>query len=367
MRRLFLSLTLAGLALAAMTGGAAAASPSPQGAVFTLSNSPAGNRVLVWERAPNGALLAVGAVSTGGTGTGAGLGSQGALALSGNHRWLYAVNPGSDEVSVFRVYGTHLQLMEVAPSGGDMPISITAHGELVYVLNAGGDGNIQGFQRSATGILQDIDGSNLPLSQPAPGPAQIEFAPNGRHLVVTEKATNRIDYYRVHADGSASGPHWRASAGQTPFGFEFSRNGTLVVSEAAGGAVDGSSASSYHFRPNGNLRLLDGPVATTETAACWTAITRDGRFAYVTNNGSASISGYSIGTNGDLTLLNSDGVTATTGAGPIDITFDFSSRHMYVLNAGSDTVTIFDVAADGSLTADGWVPTPDGAAGLVAI
>jgi DNA-binding beta-propeller fold protein YncE len=209
-------LTLAGLALAAMTGGAAAASPSPQGAVFTLSNSPAGNRVLVWERAPNGALLAVGAVSTGGTGTGAGLGSQGALALSGNHRWLYAVNPGSDEVSVFRVYGTHLQLMEVAPSGGDMPISITAHGELVYVLNAGGDGNIQGFQRSATGILQDIDGSNLPLSQPAPGPAQIEFAPNGRHLVVTEKATNRIDYYRVHADGSASGPHWRASAGRPP-------------------------------------------------------------------------------------------------------------------------------------------------------
>ena len=365
MRRVSLSLLLAGMALAAIAPGGVAAHSAP-GAVFTLSNSPAGNRVLVWERAADGGLLAVGAVSTGGTGTGAGLGSQGALALSRNHHWLYAVNPGSDEISVFRVYGTQLQLMEVAPSGGDMPISVTAHGSVVYVLNAGGDGNIQGFERSSTGILAQIAGSDQPLSQAAPGPAQIEFTPNGRELVVTEKGTNRITSYRVHADGSASAPSWRASAGQTPFGFEFTRGGTLVVSEAAGGATDASSASSYHFRPNGQLKLLDGPVATTETAACWTAITRDGRFAYVTNNGSASISGYSIAANGDLTLLDADGVTATTGAGPIDITFDLSSRHMYVLNAGADTVTIFDVMADGSLAAMGSVATPDGAAGLAA-
>lgn len=365
MKRIFLSLALAGLALAAVSpGGVGAASAS--GAVFTLSNNPAGNRVLVFERAANGSLHAVGAVSTGGTGTGAGLGSQGSLALSSNHRWLYAVNPGSDEISVFRVYGTHLRLMEVAPSGGDMPISVTAHGASVYVLNAGGDGNIQGFHRSSTGILTHIAGSHEPLSQPAPGPAQIEFAPNGRHLVVTEKGTNRITTYRVHTDGSASGPSWRASAGATPFGFEFTRRGTLVVSEAAGGATDASSASSYHFRWNGHLKLLDGPVATTETAACWVAITRDGRFAYTTNTGSASVTGYSIARNGDLTLLDADGVTGSTGAGPIDITFDRASRHMYVLNAGSDTVSIFDVMADGSLSATGSVSSPDGAAGLVS-
>ena len=114
MKRLSLALASAGLALLAFNpAGIAAAQPG--GAVFTLSNSAGGNRVLAFERNAAGALLAVGAESTGGTGTGGGLGSQGALSLSPNHRWLYAVNPGSDEVSVFRVYGTQLQLMEVAP------------------------------------------------------------------------------------------------------------------------------------------------------------------------------------------------------------------------------------------------------------
>jgi len=97
MRRRHFLVVVAGLALALISPGIAAAG-SGQGAVFTLTNSPAGNRVLVWERATNGSLLATGAVPTGGTGTGAGLGSQGALTLSNNHRWLYAVNPGSDEI-----------------------------------------------------------------------------------------------------------------------------------------------------------------------------------------------------------------------------------------------------------------------------
>jgi 6-phosphogluconolactonase len=337
--------------------------------VFTLSNDPAGNEVLVWKRAANGDLVAAGAVATGGTGTGAGLGSQGALTLSRNHRWLYAVNPGSDEISVFRVHATKLTLVEVAPSGGDMPISVTARGRLVYVLNAGGDGNIQGFRRSNSGILQPIAGSNEPLSQAAPDPAQIGFSPDRIHLVVTEKATNRITFYKVGPHGSAGPPDWRASSSPTPFGFEFTRSGTLVVSEAVGGAPDASVTSSYRFRPKGNLRIVDGSVATTETAACWVAITGDGRYAYVTNTGSGSVSGYAISGSGELKLLDSDGVTASTGAGsaPIDAAFDRASKHLYVLNSGTDAIAIFRANADGSLDDRGEVSSlPDGAAGLAA-
>jgi len=359
---------LAGLVLALLSPGVAAAG-SDSGAVFTLSNDPGGNRVLVWERASNGALVAVGAVPTGGTGTGTGLGSQGALTLSGNHRWLYAVNPGSDEVSVFRVHGTHLTLVEVASSGGDMPISVTARGRLVYVLNAGGDGNIQGFRRAHSGILDPIPGSNEPLSQAAPAPAQIGFSPDRERLVVTEKGTNRITFYEVGPDGAASSPHWRSSSGETPFGFEFTRDGTLVVSEAFGGAPDASVTSSYRFRPNGNLRIVDGSVATTETAACWVAITGDGRYAYVTNTGSGSVSGYRISGNGELTLLDTDGVTASTGAGssPLDAAFDRSSEHLYVLLAGTDEIAILGAMADGSLDHLGAVTSlPNGAVGLAA-
>lgn len=367
MRPRSIILLIAGLALTLLSPAVAAAG-SDTGAVFTLSNDPAGNRVFAWERAAGGALTSAGATPTGGTGTGAGLGSQGALTLSRHHRWLYAVNPGSDEISVFRVHGTHLTLVEVAWSGGDMPISVTARGRNVYVLNAGGDGNIQGFRRSPSGILHPIGGSNQTLSQAAPGPAQISFSPNGENLVVTEKGTNRITFYDVAANGAAGPPEWRSSAGETPFGFEFTRDGTLVVSEAFGGAPDASATSSYRFRPNGNLRVVDGPVFTTETASCWVAITNNGHYAYVTNTGSGSVSGYAISASGELTLLDGDGMTASTGAGssPIDAAFDRSSDHLYVLLAGSDDIAILDRMADGSLHDMGSVMTPDGAAGLAA-
>src|SRR5262249_16257162 len=64
------------------------------GAVYTESNAVDGNVVLVYERSLDGRLRAAGAVKTGGTGTGSGLGSQGAVALSDNERWLLAVNAG---------------------------------------------------------------------------------------------------------------------------------------------------------------------------------------------------------------------------------------------------------------------------------
>jgi 6-phosphogluconolactonase len=362
---------LVGLLLLALLPATAAAAPpendGPRGAVFTLSNAPAQNRVLVFARGRDGSLTPAGSVSTGGTGTGVGLGSQGALALSGDHHWLYAVNPGSNEISVFRVRGTHLTLVEVAPSGGQMPISVTARGSLVYALNAGGDGNIQGFWRNHAGTLSPIAGSNEPLSQAAAGPAQIGFSPNGQQLVVTEKATNRITFYDVD-HGVAGPPAWRDSAGATPYGFAFARNGTLVVSEAFGGATDASAASSYRFG-HGQLNLLDGSVATTETAACWTAVTRNGRFAYVTNTGSGSVSGYSISSHGQLQLLDADGVTGSTGTGstPIDVALDANSRHMYVLLAGSHALAAFGVGRDGALVDLGQLAgLPAGAAGLAA-
>jgi 6-phosphogluconolactonase len=358
---------LAAMALLVMAPGAASAG-DPGGAVFTMSNDPGGNRVLIWERSADGSLHGAGSAATAGTGMG-GLGNQGAVTLTRNHRWLYVVNPGSDEISVFRVHGTHLKLMEVAPSGGDMPISVTASGRVVYVLNAGGDGNIAGHWRGPGGILTPIAGSVEPLSQAGgTDPAQIGFAPGGEHLVVTEKATNRITFYAVDASGAAGAPDWRGSSTDTPFGFAFTRHGIAVVSEAAGGAPDASATSSYRFRANGTLKIVDGSVATTETAACWVALARNDRFAYVTNTGSGTISGYSVSAGGDLSLLDGNGVTASTGTGsaPIDAAVD-GSNHMYVLLAGTDAIAILHVKADGSLVDMGQVSgLPDGANGLAA-
>ncbi|OGU00732.1 MAG: hypothetical protein A2W29_12855, partial [Gemmatimonadetes bacterium RBG_16_66_8] len=312
------------------------------GAVYVLSNGAADNEVLMFARGADGSLgAAPTAYSTGGTGTGAGLGSQGALTLSSDGRWLLAVNAGSDELSVFRVGPHGPALTDRVASGGDMPISVTAHGSRVYVLNAGGSGNISGFTLSPQGSLSAIAGSIRPLSGAGVGPAQVQFSPDGSVLVVTEKATNMILTYAVNGAGQAAAPVAHASEGMTPFGFTFAGRNTLVVSEAFGGAADASATSSY-ILSGGTLTPVSSSVGTTETAACWAVATRNGLYAYVTNTGSGSVTGYALERDGSLTLLDGDGVTGVTGPGssPVDAAFSVND-YLYVLNAAAHSISGF--------------------------
>lgn len=339
------------------------------GAVYTMSNSSSGNAILMFHRAANGTLTAAGSFPTGGVGSGGGLGNQGALILSQNNRWLYAVNAGSNDISVFAVRTQGLELTDKVPSGGIQPISLTVDHDLLYVLNAGDDGNISGFTVQRKGRLAPLPGSTRPLSGPNTAPAQIAFDPEGEVLVVTEKATNFISTYVVAEDGLTNGPLVNTSVNATPFGFAFDRRGRLLVSEAVGGAADAGTVSSYNVTANGLLEVISPAVPTTETAVCWVAVTKNGRFAYVTNTGSGSLSAYRIARDGSITLRDADGRTGDTGTGsaPLDIAFSNNNRYIYTLNNGTHSLGAFRVQANGGLVAiPGANGLPIGANGLAA-
>jgi len=340
---------------------------SDVGAVFTLSNSAAGNAVIAFSRSADGSLTPAGSFATLGNGTGAGLGSQGALALSNDGQFLFAVNAASNSVTSFAVDGTNLTRINTVASGGTLPISLTTHGDLLYVLNAGGTENITGFSIASSGALSVLPGSTRPLSATGVGPAQVGFDPSGRWLVVTEKNTNLIDVYSVGNGGYASGPVVNPSAGQTPFGFAFNQHGVLIVSEAFGGAVDASAVSSYTLGDAGTLDVVTASAPTTETAACWVAVTNNGKFAYAANTGSASVTGFDV-SKASLAILNADGKTGTTGTAPIDAAVSRNSQFLYTLTAGSHSISAFGVRQnDGSLSAVGGAAgLPVGAVGLAA-
>lgn len=335
------------------------------GQVYTATNSAAGNAILAYDRGADGSLTPAGTFATNGVGTGAGLGNQNGVVISSTGRELLVVNAASNDITSFRIRPNgSLERIGTWPSGGMQPISIAEWGGVVYVLNAGGPGGIAGF-RLRNGQLSPIAGSARPLSGAGVGPAQIQFARNGNVLVVTEKATNRISTYSVGALGVASGPTVTASHGQTPFGFAVV-NGLLVVSEAFGGASDASALSTYEVSRTGDVHLISGSVGTTETAACWVAVTGDGRYAYTTNAGSNSISGYAIN-NGRITLLDPNGVTAATDGGPIDLAMSRNSKFMYALTSNGHSINAFAVAPTGALTALGGVTgLPVGTNGLAA-
>lgn len=333
--------------------------------VVTESNSDAGNEVVIYSRGHDGQLSLMGSYSTGGTGTGSGLGSQGAVALSGGY--IYAVNGGSDDISVMSMNGT---IIDQKASGGDQPISLTIHHNLLYVLNAGSDGNITGFRiNRGNGSLTQIQGSTLPLSGSGVGPAQIEFSPNGRMLVVTEKATNMIDTYVLNPNGTASGPNVQPSSGNTPFGFEFDNKGHLIVSDAYGGNANAGAMSSYDVS-RGGINLISGPVGNQQTAPCWVVVTNDGRFTYTTNTGTSNISGYHVNHGGSITLFDDGGNTGSTGEGssPIDMALNNNSEYLYALSGGTNTISVFRIdRKTGGLTSVQTVTgLPEHAAGLAA-
>jgi 6-phosphogluconolactonase len=342
------------------------------GNVYVMTNQTASNSIMAFNRAANGALHSVGTFPTGGLGFGSGndpLGSQGSLLLSDDGHFLVAVNAGSNDISVMQAGSMGLKLVGTFPSGGTEPTSLALYKDLLYVLNAGGTPNITGFELNPNGTLTMLPGSSRPLAGgTAAGPAQVGFTPDGSFLVVTEKSTNLIDTYQVLPSGLTNGPVSNTSNGATPFGFAFGRSSTLVVSEAAGGSGGTSAASSYQIStPSGSLTTVSPSVGDTQLAACWAVATSDGRFVYLVNSASGTLSSYRVGPGGQLTLLNATAGTTGSGTTPIDTAITSNSAFLYVLDDATGAVSAFQIGPDGSLTAlSGATGLPSGSQGIAA-
>jgi len=346
---------------------ARAADDHRRGAVFVMTNAATDNQIAAYSREEDGTLQPEGMYSAGGNGSGGTvdpLHSQGSLRLSADHRLLFAVNAGSGTVSSLAVWGSSLTLLDTQASGGSSPTAIAQSGDLLYVLNAGGNGNVSGFHVGRDGRLWPIKDSTRGLSDPASAPTSLAFSPDRQFLVVTETATNKIDVFRVHEDGTLSAITVNASSGAVPFAAAFAPNGALIVAEAS------DSISSYGVLPNRNLSVISASLPTLGAATCWDVITANGRFVYTSNAGTSSISGFEIGNNGALTAIGETVVgTNPAGSTNLDIAASANGRFVYTLNSGAGSIGIFSVDHDGSLDGLGSVdglPVAMGMHGIAA-
>jgi Lactonase, 7-bladed beta-propeller len=368
---------LVALAMMATFVGAQAAraadSAGGEHAVFVQTNQADANQIVVYDRATDGTLAQAGTYATGGRGgtqvaaPSDHLASQGSLVYDSGHQLLFAVNAGSDSLSVFRVDGDVLTLQQVVSSGGGFPSSIAVHDNLLYVLNAGGTGILQGFRIDGHEV-HPIQGSTraLGLGNTDPpffltSPGQVGFTPDGRQLLVTTKgSTSAIDVFAVAPNGRLSAtPVSNGSATPAPFAFTFDPASQRLVSGEAGS----SAVSTYVLGTDGTLSdphsLTDGQVAL-----CW--ITRVRGYYYVSNTGSNTVSGYTIGSNGQPSLLTPSGIVAGTEDGPIDST-SAGDQFLYVETGISGTLDELRVNGDGSLTRIGTVTgLPPGLEGIAS-
>ena len=257
-------------------------------------------------------------------------------------------------------------LADRVSSGGRTPTSVAVRDDLVYVLN-NGTPNIAGF-RIDDGRLAELEGSSRALSADDVDPAQIAFSRDGRTLVVTERGTDSISTYAIDERGRASGPTTIRSSGRTPYGFDFTAEGAVIVTEAFGGAVGAAAASSYSLTGPGRLAPVSRSVADTRSEVCWASVTNDGRFAYVTNFGDGTISSYAIGKGGALELREAvAGATRLGEKGIRDEAITRDGRFLYAIDADAQKVFGWTIGDAGELAPIGaFEGVPETVAGLVA-
>jgi 6-phosphogluconolactonase len=329
----------------------AASAMASSGVLYTQTNDPSGNAVQRFDRAADGSLTPAGTFATGGVGLATLGGRQGAVELSGDGRYLYAVNAGSDSLSVFRVGHRRTRLIDTASSRGTAPASVAEHHGRVYVLNSG---SVTAYWRLPGGSLWPV--ATRALAPGANGAAQVSVTPDGRSLVVSERLSNRLETLPLDRFGRPGAPVVTASSGAVPFGFGITQQGTIVVSEAGA-----SSVSSYRFAGGGSLRTVTASLLVGQGAACWVAVSPNGRFAY-TGNAAGGVSGFAIGRDGSLTALG----PPTLVASPRDLDFDETGRFLHVVGAAGQ-VTAYRVGNDGSLTLAGTAPAAAGITGAAAL
>jgi 6-phosphogluconolactonase (cycloisomerase 2 family) len=333
--------------------------------VFVQTDNLAGNQVVAYDRASSGTLTLASTYATGGLGGALNgsqvdhLGSQGSLTYDAAHSLLYAVNAGSNTVSVFSVRGDQLRLRQVIGSGGAFPVSVAVHGDLVSVLNAQDGGSVQEFY-SFFDHLIPVPGSNRNLGLTIPTdatqfthtPGQVLYSPDGSKLIVTTKATtNAIEVFSVGFFGSLSqSPVIATEPGTVPFALAFDPAGHLVVGEAGPSAL-----ATFDLNHNGTLTPIS-ELASGQTGLCW--VTATGSLLYTGNTAANSTSGYVSNSNGQLSLLGA----TPTDPGTVDGSVSSDGHYLYVQTGGNGIVDEFQINANGSLTEIGSVPV-SGAAG----
>jgi DNA-binding beta-propeller fold protein YncE len=360
-----LGIAVASVALAASSAGSAAAATAGH-VVFAQTDGLSANRIVAYDRAPDGSLTQAASFATGGLGGALEgsvfdhLASQGSLVYDRQDDLLLAVNAGSNTVSVFAVFGDQLALRQVIASGGSFPVSIAAHDGLVYVLNATEGGVLAGF-RVQGGRLVPLPHSARALGlnpsatpQFTTTPGQVAFSPDGSQVLVTTKAnTNAVEVFAVRPTGAlASSPTVDTLPGAVPFAVNFDRHGHLLVTEAGPSVL-----ASFELRADGTIAQL-AALPTEQVASCWVAVIGD-RF-FTSNTGSASLTGFEARDAGQL--LVGLGQTATD-PGTVDAAPNPDGRFLYVQTGGAGIIDEFALQPHGALTEIGSIGIPGGVGG----
>jgi 6-phosphogluconolactonase (cycloisomerase 2 family) len=107
-------------------------------------------------------------------------------------------------------------------------------------------------------------------------------------------------------------------------------------------AANSAALASYSLGSDDTLSVTTPALGNGQMASCWVSLTRDGRFAFVSNTASGSLSSYDVSASGSLSL--SSAVAAhVSGSAPIDSALSDDGAFLYVDDSARGQVLSFAV------------------------
>jgi len=228
---------------------------------------------------------------------------------------------------------------------GDAAAAIVVHPSSNFALVSNqNDGTISLLEIDATsGTLTEKSRTRAGI---APGPMVLDSA--GAFLYVADQGLNQILVFSVAADGALSQVS-SAQVADTPNSLTLASSGFLFVPVAGISDIYVFSVSSGTLT---QVCSAAGPVCLpfkVSDGVGSVAVDPGGKFLYVPNPATATVSGFSIGVGGMLTPV--PGIAFGVGTSPTAAAVDPGGKFLYVANSGTTTVSEFTIDSNsGALT-----------------
>jgi 6-phosphogluconolactonase (cycloisomerase 2 family)/Zn-dependent membrane protease YugP len=317
--------------------------------VFVNNQAATGNSIAGYSVAANGTLTALAGspVATGGLGANAACSSVNRLALSAGNNLLFVSNGGDQSISAFAINPTSGALTAAAGSPfasgltldacSGISLSATPDGRF---LMASSNGQIKTFSIGAGGVLSAL---STATNSVVPN-ASMKISANGHLLAVSNGAS--VSVFSINPDGSltaVAGSPFAETGTATLAGLDFSStSGLLYGAEASATA---SLADAWTVGTNGALSAVTGsPFSIGAINSNVVLLSPNDGFLFASNQGSASLTSFSVGA-GSLTSLGNFGALHA----PVGMATDRSGSLLYVAD---DTfgVAVFSIKGAGSLS-----------------
>ena len=322
------------IAMAALLGPALTAAAGSGNGVYVSTNPNGPNTVEAFKRnTKTGLLTSVGSFDTGGYGLTAINGAQShAVVCTQTH--VFVANAGSNDFSVFRIRNSSgLELVTTVPSLGVRPVSIAIYRKTLYVLNQGQPGvapaRCVGFSIDTEESPVELDVSAVEFAA-TDVPTDVFFTQNGARLVVLQNGANAIDTFTVGADGGLIEQR-RVTNVNAPFGGAKHPRQPFVAFAAL---ADDAAPGVISIRATGTAipTIVTRITASADVDPCWTATTPNGKRLWTSNFQPASLSLYSVKSNGRLAAVSTY-EPASDSPGALDIAVDPRGKFLYQLRA----------------------------------